>query len=147
MAEEAGAGWVKPGDAVTADVNVLVPAAVGGILTSAVVPRLRCRAIAGPANSQLAEPAVAGLLHRRGIVWVPDYVVGAAGVIYALAVEQGKEEPRAAVARVEAIAGTVKLLLDTAERTRADLAQAAQELAAQRLSAARPAGRQPGGAP
>lgn len=136
MAEEVGAEWAEPEDAVTADVDVLVPAAVGGILTSQVVPRLRCAAIAGPANSQLAEPAVAALLHRRGIVWVPDYVAGAGGVIYALAVELGKEAPCTAAARVEAIAGTVGLLLDTAERTGADLAQAALELAGQRLSAA-----------
>jgi leucine dehydrogenase len=147
LAGQVGARWAEPQDAITADVDVLVPAAVGGLLTSEVVPRLRCAAIAGPANNQLAEPAVAGLLHQRGIVWVPDYVAGAGGVIYALAVELDKETPRKALARVEAIAGTVGLLLDTAERTGADLAQAALELAGQRLSAPAPARLQPGGEP
>jgi glutamate dehydrogenase/leucine dehydrogenase len=63
--------------------------------------------------------------------------------IYALAVELGKDAPRTAAARVQAIGGTVGLLLDSVERTGADLTQAALELAGQRLSAAGHAGRQP----
>jgi leucine dehydrogenase len=144
LAKDLGADWVQPGDAMTAQADVLVPAALGGVLTREIVPRLRCAAIAGPANNQLAEPDVAGLLHRRGIVWVPDYVVSAGGVIYALAVELHKQDPQTAAARVAAIAGTVRLLLDTAAQTRADPATAALELAQRRLSAAarRPAPQQ-----
>lgn len=147
LAEEIGAGWAEPHTAVTADTDVLVPAAVGGILTSEIVPRLRCTVIAGPANNQLAEPAVAGLLHRRGIVWVPDFVAGAGGVIYALAVELDMQTPRAASARVEAIAGTVGLLLDTAERAATDLAQTALELAQRRLRTPAPGRHHPGDEP
>jgi leucine dehydrogenase len=145
LAEEVGAGWAEPEDAVTADADVLIPAALGSVLTRTIVPRLRCAAIAGPANNQLAEPTVAGLLHRRGIVWVPDYVASAGGVIYAVAVELDKEAPRKALARVEAIADTVGLLLDTAERTGVDLARAALELTGRRLSMAAPTCLQPGG--
>ncbi len=145
LAEEVGARWAEPEDAVTADADVLIPAALGGVFTRAIVPRLRCAAIAGPANNQLAEPAVAGLLHRRGIMWVPDYVAGAGGVIYALAVELDKQAPQQALARVQAIADTVRLLLDTAERTGVDPARAALELARRRLSMAAPTRLQPGG--
>jgi glutamate dehydrogenase/leucine dehydrogenase len=134
LAKELGAGWADPHEIITARVDVLVPAALGGVLTSEIVPRLRCAAIAGPANNQLAEQAVAGLLHRRGIIWAPDYVVGAGGVIYALAVELHKQTPGNALARVQAIGDTVGLLLDTAERTGVDPAQAALELAVRRLS-------------
>jgi glutamate dehydrogenase/leucine dehydrogenase len=147
LAGEIGARWADPRDAITADADVLVPAALGGILTCEIVPRLRCAAIAGPANNQLAGSAVAGLLHRRGIVWVPDYVAGAGGVIYALAVELDKVAPRTALARVEAIAGTVGLLLDTAEQMGTDLGHAAMELARRRLSASVSARPQPGGEP
>ncbi|HEU5110528.1 MAG TPA: Glu/Leu/Phe/Val dehydrogenase dimerization domain-containing protein, partial [Micromonosporaceae bacterium] len=52
-AESIGARWVRPDAALTAPVDVLVPAALGGLLTAEVVPRLRCAAIAGPANNQL----------------------------------------------------------------------------------------------
>lgn len=136
LARKLGAAWAQPEDAMTAQADVLVPAALGGVLTREIVPRLRCTAIAGPANNQLAEPDVAGLLHRHGIVWVPDYVVGAGGVIYALAVELHREDPLTAAARVAAIADTVGLLLDTAAQTRSDPATAALELAQHRLGAA-----------
>jgi leucine dehydrogenase len=136
--EELGAAWVSPEEALTANVDILVPAALGGVLTADVVPRLRCAAIAGPANNQLAAPAVADLLHGRGIVWVPDYVVGAGGVINALAVELHHETPGRARERVEAIERTVTDLLDTAERRRTTPAQAATDLARLRLGAPRP---------
>ena len=147
LAEELGAGWAAPNEAITADVDVVIPAAVGGVLTRETVPRLRCAAIAGPANNQLAEPAVAGLLHQRGILWVPDYVAGAGGVIHALAVELDRQAPLKARDRVQAIADTVGLLLDTAERTGTDMAQAALELAGQRLSMPARTHLQPDGEP
>ncbi|GAA0420155.1 leucine dehydrogenase [Acrocarpospora corrugata] len=135
LAAELGATWSDPEQAVTAAVDILIPAALGGVLTEQVVPELRCRAVAGPANNQLATPAVADLLHRRDIIWVPDYVVGAGGVIYALTTELHRADD--ALARVEAIEGTVNDLLHTAERLEVTPAQAALELTRLRLSTAR----------
>ncbi len=82
LAGELGGAWVSPADCLTAAVDVLVPAALGGLLTAATVPELRCSAVAGPANNQLDAPATAGLLHDRGILWAPDFVVSAGGVIH-----------------------------------------------------------------
>lgn len=62
-----GAAWCDPAEIVAADADFLVPAALGGLLTGEAVGRLRCRAVVGPANDQLAEPGVADLLHRRAI--------------------------------------------------------------------------------
>jgi glutamate dehydrogenase/leucine dehydrogenase len=81
------ARWSDPDDALRAEVDVLVPAAVGGILTASSVPGLRCRAIVGPANNQLDVDATANLLQQRGIVWAPDTVVGAGGIVAAVAQE------------------------------------------------------------
>jgi glutamate dehydrogenase/leucine dehydrogenase len=134
LADEFGADWAQPGDALTAQADVLIPAALGGVLTSEVVPRLRCAAIAGPANNQLADPSVAGLLHRRGILWAPDYVVGAGGVIYALAVELQQEAPDQALARVRGIEDTLGQLLGDAQRRGHEPARAALDLARQRLA-------------
>ncbi|MBB5135684.1 leucine dehydrogenase [Thermocatellispora tengchongensis] len=131
--EELGATWASPEHALTADTDILVPAALGGILTGDVVPRLRCSAVVGPANNQLATADVAGLLHRRGIVWVPDYVVSAGGVINALTLELHHETPDVARQRVEAIEHTVADLFGTAEQRQVTLAQAATELARLRL--------------
>lgn len=96
MATELGARWVDAGDALTTEADVLIPAALGGQLTTDLVPRLRCRAIVGPANNQLAAEQVAEMLHRRGITWVPDYLASAGGVAYAVARElRGLPHPEA----------------------------------------------------
>ncbi|MGP3933063.1 Glu/Leu/Phe/Val family dehydrogenase [Nonomuraea sp. KM88] len=131
-----GATWVSPEEALTAEVDIVVPAALGGVLTADVVPDLRCAAVAGPANNQLATEHVADLLHRRGIAWVPDHVVSAGGVINTLAVELHHESADEAHKRVEAIEHTVADLLHTAALQRVTPAQAATELARLRLASA-----------
>jgi glutamate dehydrogenase/leucine dehydrogenase len=136
LAEELGATWSRPEQAVAAEVDILVPAALGGILTERSVSNLRCRAVAGPANNQLATPDVADLLHRRDIIWVPDYVVGAGGVIYALTTEHHRGTADDALMRVQAIEGTVGDLLHTAERLGTTPVQAALELTQTRLRTA-----------
>lgn len=133
LAGQVGADWADPDDILTVKADILIPAALGGGLTRDVVPRLRCAAIVGPANNQLAEPGVADLLRDRGIVWVPDYVASGGGVIYALSVELHRETPDSALDRVNAIGGTVGELLDMAEKTRTTPARAADELASRRL--------------
>jgi leucine dehydrogenase len=134
LAGQIGAHWIEPGEILTAEADVLIPAALGGVLTRDLVPRLRCAAIAGPANNQLAEPAVADLLYQRDIIWVPDYVASAGGVIYGLAVELHQETPASATARVQAIEDTVGRLLEDAARAGTTPAQAALDLATRRLT-------------
>jgi leucine dehydrogenase len=109
-----GAEWVAPQEILDAAVDVLVPAALGGLLSAATVPRLRCRAVAGPANNQLDEPATAELLHARGILWAPDHVVSAGGVVFATEVELHGATRAAATARVEAIGATLRTILTRA---------------------------------
>jgi len=135
LARQLGADWAESGDILTAQADILIPAALGGILTRDIVPHLRCAAVAGPANNQLAEPAVAELLRERGVVWVPDYVASAGGVIYALSVELHHEAPDKAAGRVRAIGDTVRELLDLAEKAGVTPAQSAQEMTARRLRA------------
>ncbi|GII78593.1 leucine dehydrogenase [Sphaerisporangium rufum] len=140
LAGELGAGWLAPGDILAADVDIVVPAALGSVLTRRTVAELRCRAVAGPANDQLATPDVADLLHGRGIIWVPDYVAGAGGVINAVSTELNHLDPDEAAARVDAIADTVDHLLDTAQRHGHTPARAASDLARHRLhTGSRPA--------
>jgi leucine dehydrogenase len=136
VAAELGAVWCDPGQALTAEVDVLVPAALGGVLTTAIVPELRCRAVAGPANNQLAAPEAADLLHAREIAWVPDYVASAGGVIHAITVELEKRGEDVAGRRVADIERTVAELLDTAKHRGVTLAVVAQETVRARLDAA-----------
>lgn len=111
LAAAHGATWVSPAECLTAEVDVLVPAALGGLLTPSSVPQLRCAAVAGPANNQLDEPATAGLLHERDVLWAPDVVVSAGGLIHATAVELLHETPEQVDARLHAIGDTLTGIL------------------------------------
>jgi leucine dehydrogenase len=111
LAEKLGASWATPRAAMTARVDILSPCALGGVLDEAVVPKLRCRAVVGAANNQLSEDGVAGLLAARGILWAPDFVVNAGGVIN-LAVElEGDYDPAVARTRTRGIADTLREIL------------------------------------
>ncbi|WP_410812524.1 Glu/Leu/Phe/Val dehydrogenase dimerization domain-containing protein [Micromonospora sp. 067-2] len=133
LADQYGATWTSPPDCLTADVDVLIPAALGGVLTPQSVPTLRCAAIAGPANNQLGTPGTADLLHERGILWAPDIVVSAGGIIHATAVELHHETSTQATTRVRGIAETLTGILRAASAATATPAAAARHLAGQRI--------------
>ncbi|MQY28024.1 Glu/Leu/Phe/Val family dehydrogenase [Nocardia aurantia] len=135
LADELGAAFVTPEAAATAEVDVVVPAALGGLLTWDLVPRLRCIAVAGAANNQLAEPEVAELLRERDILWAPDYIANAGGVVNSVAREILGEDPDTAAKRIESIADTLTGLFETAARTGVTTAVAADALARRRLAA------------
>jgi glutamate dehydrogenase/leucine dehydrogenase len=120
-----GLARTTPQMCLEADVDVLVPAAMGGLLNPATVPALRCLAIAGPANNQLDHVSTAGLLHDRGILWAPDAVVSAGGIIHATAIELRGTAPADAMAEVQAIGDTLTALLRTAASTGITPAEAA----------------------
>jgi leucine dehydrogenase len=136
LADELGAAWTDPDKALGAEVDLLVPAALGGVFTPASVGALRCAAIAGPANNQLADDGVAAVLHRRGILWAPDFVVNAGGVIYGSAMEMQGCSREDAIARVAAIAGTLEAVFSAAEEHAVTPLAAARRLANRRLEAA-----------
>ncbi|AVZ78553.1 amino acid dehydrogenase [Zoogloeaceae bacteirum Par-f-2] len=63
------------------DVDVLAPCAMGAIINDTTIPQLKARIVAGAANNQLAEPRHGAELMRRGILYAPDYVINAGGII------------------------------------------------------------------
>ncbi|MEO3875746.1 Glu/Leu/Phe/Val dehydrogenase dimerization domain-containing protein [Nonomuraea sp. B12E4] len=136
IADELGAAWSSPEEIVSTDVDILVPAALGGLLTTQVVGQLHCRAVVGPANNQLDTPETAELLHQRGILWIPDHVASAGGAVHAITTEVHHATPDEALARVQAIEGTVTELLRTADDLHVTLAQAGHEMAQRRIRAA-----------
>ena len=71
----------EPEEINTLDVDVYAPCAGGAVLNDETIPRLRCRAIVGSANNQLAEARHGDMLHPKGILYAPDYVVNAGGLI------------------------------------------------------------------
>jgi leucine dehydrogenase len=137
LAERLGAEWTDPASALRADVDVLAPCALGGVLDAASVPELRCRAIAGAANNQLAHDGIAALLAERGILWVPDFVANGGGVInISVEFEPGGYSRERADAKVRGVADTVRTVLDHADATGATPLAAALEIAHRRVQEA-----------
>jgi leucine dehydrogenase len=137
LADRLGARWTDPESAMTAGVDVLAPCALGGVLDDESVPLIRARAIAGAANNQLAHEAVSELLASRGILWVPDFVANAGGVVnISVELEPGGYDTTRAEIRVRAIADTVRSVLDHAEATGATPLAAALEIARRRVAEA-----------
>jgi leucine dehydrogenase len=81
LAKTLGAKVVAPEDILSVEADILSPCALGAILNPATIDRLRVKAIAGGANNQLASPADGDALHARGIIYAPDYVINAGGII------------------------------------------------------------------
>lgn len=133
-AERRGLTWVEPEKALTLSADVVVPAAVGGVLDPGTAARLDTPLVVGPANNQLTDDTVADDLAARGIRWIPDYVASAGGILYTLSREAEGLGHEAALARVETIEDTVRTLLEAAEAHSTTPLREAAELAARRLT-------------
>ncbi|MBV8945876.1 MAG: Glu/Leu/Phe/Val dehydrogenase [Solirubrobacterales bacterium] len=133
LTEELSAGWAPPERALEVEVDVLAPCALGGVLDHATVPRLRCRIVAGAANNQLADTSVAALLAERQILWAPDFVANAGGIIN-IAEEQHGYDAASASRRVRRIGDIVLDIFDRADAAGTTPLTAAMELARQRLA-------------
>lgn len=76
-----GVQVIDPDDIVGVDCDILAPCALGGVLNSNTIPRLKCMIVCGSANNQLLELEDADSIQKRGILYAPDYIVNAGGVI------------------------------------------------------------------
>jgi leucine dehydrogenase len=134
LAADLGARWTTPEKALLAEVDVVAPCALGGVLDHDTAPALRCRVVAGAANNQLADDVVADLLHARGILWAPDFVANAGGIInIAVELEPAGYDPRRARMRVRGIADTLRRVYADARAIDATPLTAANELARRNL--------------
>jgi leucine dehydrogenase len=137
VAERLGARWADPREALTAEVDVVAPCALGGVLDHESVPALRCRVVAGAANNQLAAEPVAELLNSRGILWAPDFVANAGGIInISVELEPAGYDRERAERRVRAIADTLHEIFAAAEAAQTSPLNAALGLAQRRLAEA-----------
>jgi len=126
--------WHDPATAIRADVDVLSPCALGGVVDPATAASLRCRVVCGAANNQLAGDDLAGVLAKRGILYAPDFVVNAGGLIN-IACEVDGYDPAVAASRVEELALRVERILDEAAATATTPLAVATRIARARLRA------------
>jgi len=137
IANELGGSSVDAEEIVEVDGDVFSPCATGGVLSGEVIARLRCRVVAGAANNQLAEPDDADRLAERGILYAPDYVVNAGGIIHLASLELLGEALAARDERVRAIGDTLREVFRVADERGISTAAAADAIVEQRLDAGR----------
>ena len=137
VAAEVDGDTVLRADALTTACDIFSPCATGGVLSRETIPALACRVVGGAANNQLAEPTDGDRLAAAGILYAPDYVINAGGVIHLAGYETlGWDEPTMAAA-LEGIGRTLTEVFARAVREGISTAQAADRLALERLEAGR----------
>ena len=117
------------------DVNcdIFSPCALGGVLNDETIPRLKCKLIAGSANNQLLEDRHAAVLSDMDILYAPDYIINAGGVINIAEEIDKRYDSKVAEVRVGFIYQTVQEILNIAKLKNINTALAADELAKKRL--------------
>jgi len=137
-AGELGAEIVAPEEILTLECDVVAPCALGGVITEEVALKLRARIVCGSANNVLASPAAGEELARRGILYAPDYLVNAGGLIRGLEFDRlGRAD---STATVEKIYERTRRVLGLALERNAATMTIADELAEAFLDAARARG-------
>jgi leucine dehydrogenase len=138
LAARCNATVVSPEDILSVPADILAPCALGGILDRDTISRLQVSLICGGANNQLATAEDGDLLVERGIVYAPDYVVNAGGIINVAAEYLGENFQRVAH-RVSLIAPRLIDILEEATLERRPPQQIADRMAERLIAAAHPA--------
>ena len=136
-ARQLGARIVEPDEIYDVVCDIFSPCALGGVLNGDTIPRLKCRIVAGGANNQLLADEHGAELQRRGILYAPDYVVNAGGIInvsYEVGATYSFERARG---MTEGIYDTMERVFHIASRDDIPTAQAAERLAEEKLDSAR----------
>ena len=132
VAVRVGAAIVEPEDAFDTACDLFSPCATGAVLNADTIPRLRCRVVAGAANNQLAASVDADRLAAAGILYAPDYIVNAGGVLHLAGYERLGWTPEEMTTRLAGIGDTLREVF-----TAADLDGVTPEAAADRIALGR----------
>jgi leucine dehydrogenase len=126
--EELGVIPCDDNDILFHECDVLAPCAMGGVLNAATIPRLKTRIVAGAANNQLGTAADGELLRQGGILYCPDFVVNAGGVIE-IYHQRLKSDAAKRVESLEVISTNLRKIMDIAAVAGIDTESAAIRLA------------------
>ncbi len=129
VAGEVGGQVASPDEIVTLEADVFSPCALGAILTEQSIPALRTSIVAGGANNQLAVPDDGNRLFARDILFAPDYVINAGGIINVALGYLGNVTEAQMRARVEEIPGRLEKIWDESAATGLNPAEVADIMA------------------
>ena len=130
LAAETGGTVVDPADILFLDADVLSPCALGAILDEGSIAKLKAPIIAGAANNQLATPEDGQRLAARGILYAPDYVINAGGIINVSTEYLDDGGADLVRQRIDAIPGRLEQIWDESEASHRDPASVADAMAA-----------------
>ncbi|MDQ3077565.1 MAG: amino acid dehydrogenase [Pseudomonadota bacterium] len=131
LAKEIGAAIVSPSDILSLEADVVSPCALGAILTAATIAALDTPIVAGGANNQLATPGDGERLHARGILYAPDYVINAGGIINVSTEYLGDGDASLVRERIAAIPGRLDRIWAESAASGKDPAAVADAMAQQ----------------
>lgn len=135
VVDEMGAKAVRPEEIYSVACDVFAPAALGAIINDKTIPQFKCQAIAGPANNQLQEERHGDLLHKQGILYAPDYIINAGGLINVADELNGGYSRERALQKVEKIYTTIEKVISISKRENIPTYKAADKLAEERIAA------------
>lgn len=129
-----GAKVVAPDQILSVECDVLSPCAMGACINDQTIERFRCKAIAGAANNQLLKESHGVALKERGILYAPDFVINAGGLLnVAGELEDDGYHPMAARAKISRIYDCLLAIYDIAEKNNDSTHAAAVALADYRI--------------
>ncbi|MDQ0417324.1 leucine dehydrogenase [Croceifilum oryzae] len=131
-----GAIRVSPEEIYDVECDIFAPCALGGIINDNTIERLKCKVVAGSANNQLREDRHGDMLDARGMVYAPDYVINAGGLIN-VADELLGYNPERAMKKVEGIYDNILRVFEIAKRDGIPSYQAADRMAEERIASLR----------
>ena len=129
LADEVGAKVVAPAEILSLEADILSPNALGAILDAATIPQLRVAVVAGGSNNQLATPEDGDRVHQRGILYAPDYVINAGGIINVSTEYLKDGDERTVRERIERIPGRLFEIWDESVATGRNPAAVADDMA------------------
>lgn len=132
---------VEPDEIYGVDCDIFSPCALGGIINDETIPQLKAKGIAGSANNQLLENRHGDLLHEKGIVYAPDYVINSGGVINVSDELQGYNRERV-FKKVESIYDILTNVFSVSQTDNIPTYAAADKMAEDRINALRDARQQ-----
>lgn len=132
--KEFGAKVVEPDAIYDVECDIFAPCALGAVINDNTIPRLKCKAVAGSANNVLAEDRHGDLLHEKGILYAPDYVINAGGLMNVADELHGYNEDRA-LEKVSTIYDNIAKVYEIAKRDGIPSYKAADRMAEERIEA------------
>jgi leucine dehydrogenase len=133
VVDEFKATAVPVEDILASDVDVIAPCALGAVLNAASFPRLRARVVAGAANNQLAQGQDGSALAAAGILYAPDYVINAGGIISVAREYYGGATEAQVIEDIQGIPQRLTEIFERARRENRTTAAVADQMARERL--------------